>query len=126
MQQVHLIYNDNHSPYECYPINPAAQDAGYLCAMRRQIRVVPPTQDNPDDEQGTVYLTHDAPRTTPNTRPSHRRWGLVAGVISGVLSLGILAELWSLLTAYQYGTAAFLLGAVIFGAYGLTHGGEEG
>jgi len=121
MQQVHLIYNDNHSPYECYPINPAAQDAAYLCAMRRQIRVVPPTQDNPDAEQGTVYLTHN---TSPVDPPTRSRWGLVCGIINGVLTLAILAELWALLTAHQYGTAGIILCGLVYGIYRLTHGGE--
>jgi len=127
MQQVYLVYSDDYDPHQRRTVarkvwQPGMIEPAYIDTMRRQIHTVPaPTNDDDDDDTGTVYVTHDTP---PAPASARSRWGLVVGAISGVLSLAMLAELWSLLTAHQYGTAALLLGAVIFGVYGLTRGGE--
>jgi len=126
MQQVYLIYSDDYNPPERRTVarkvwQPGMVEPTYVDTMRRQIHTVPAPTNDDNDDTGTVYVTHDTPPVPASAR---NRWGLVAVVISGVLSLAILAWLWSLLTAHQYGTAALLLGVVIFGAYGLTHGGE--
>lgn len=128
MQQVYLVYSDDYDPRERRTVarkvwQPGMVEPAYADTMRRQIHTVPaPTDDNCDDT-GTVYVTHDTP---PPLASRRNRWGLVAVTISGLISLAILAWLWSLLTAHQYASAALLLGGVVFGVYGLTHGGEEG